>query len=70
MLAVRLDSNLEQQLEELAKAKGSNKSALVRQAVVRMLEDEEDAALAEMAVKRLRSTKSLTKLRKELGLDR
>jgi predicted DNA-binding protein len=70
MLAVRLDSKLEQQLEELAKAKGCSKSTLVRQAVVRMLEDEEDAALAEMAAKRLRSTKSLTKLRKELGLDR
>jgi RHH-type transcriptional regulator, rel operon repressor / antitoxin RelB len=70
MLAVRLDSKLEQQLEELAKAKGSSKSTLVRQAVVRLLEDEEDANLAEMAIKRLRSTKSLTKLRKELGLDR
>jgi predicted DNA-binding protein len=70
MLAVRLDSKLEQQLEELAKVKGSTKSTLVRQAVVRMLEDEEDAALAETAMKRLRSTKSLTKLRKELGLDR
>jgi predicted DNA-binding protein len=70
MLAVRLDSKLERQLEELAKVKGSTKSTLVRQAVERLLEDEEDAALAEMATKRLRSTKSLTKLRKELGLDR
>jgi predicted DNA-binding protein len=70
MLAVRLDSKLEQQLEELAKVKGSTKSTLVRQAVERLLEDEEDAALAEMATKRLRSTKSLMKLRKELGLDR
>jgi predicted DNA-binding protein len=70
MLAVRLDSKLEQQLEELAKVKGSTKSNLVRQAVERLLEDEEDAVLAEMATKRLRSTKSLTKLRKELGLDR
>ncbi|MCU1309453.1 MAG: CopG-like DNA-binding protein [Candidatus Angelobacter sp.] len=70
MLAVRLDSKLEQQLEELAKVKGSTKSTLVRQAVERLLEDEEDTALAEMATKRLRSSKSLTKLRKELGLDR
>jgi predicted DNA-binding protein len=69
MLAVRLDSKLERQLEELAKIKGSTKSTLVRRAVERLLEDEEDAALAEMATKRLRSTKSLTKLRKELGLE-
>ena len=70
MLAVRLESKLEEQLEQLAKVKGSTKSTLVRQAVIRMLEDEEDAELAEMALKRLRSTKSLAKLRKELGLDR
>jgi RHH-type rel operon transcriptional repressor/antitoxin RelB len=70
MLAVRLESKLEEQLEHLAKVKGSTKSTLVRQAVIRMLEDEEDAELAETALKRLRSTKSLAKLRKELGLDR
>jgi predicted DNA-binding protein len=70
MLAIRLDEKLERQLEELARARHSNKSEIVRRAVVRMLEDEEDIRLAESARKRTRSTKPLAQLRKELGLDR
>ena len=40
------------------------------EAIVRMIEDTEDLALAENALRRTRSAKSLRQLRKELGLDR
>lgn len=70
MLAVRLDSNLESKLEALAQARRSSKSELVREAIVRFLEDEEDADLAARALAKTKSPKPLAKLRKELGLDR
>ena len=69
MLAVRLETDLESQLEALARAKHRSKSELVREAILRMLEDEEDADLAAIAQERTKSTKTLAQLRKELGLD-
>jgi len=69
MLAIRLDSELEKALDLLAKARGSNRSALVREAIIRYLEDNEDLELAKESLARTRSTKSLKQLRKELGLD-
>ncbi len=69
MLALRLDQTLEKQLTALAVAKGASKSALIREAILRMLEDEEDFALAEGATQALQSTKPLAELRKELGLE-
>lgn len=69
MLAVRIEKDLETQLEALAKARRSSKSELVREAILRMLEDDEDAELAAMAISQTRSSKSLAQLRKELGLD-
>lgn len=69
MLTVRIEKDLETQLDALAKARRSSKSELVREAVLRLLEDEEDAELASMALSQTRSTKPLAQLRKELGLD-
>lgn len=69
MLAVRLEDELDTQLELLAQAKQSTKSSLVREAILRMLEDEEDLVLAAKAQTQTRSSKSLKRLRKELGLD-
>jgi RHH-type transcriptional regulator, rel operon repressor / antitoxin RelB len=46
-----------------------SKSDLVREAIVRMLEDVEDAELAEMALAQTSSSKPLSQLRKELGLE-
>jgi len=68
MLAVRLDSDLERKLGALARARRSSKSELVRETIVRFLDDEEDAELATRSLARTKSTKSLAKLRKELGL--
>ncbi|MDH3997218.1 MAG: DUF6290 family protein [Desulfuromonadales bacterium] len=70
MLAIRLDKDLEQEIDLLAKEKGSNRSSVVREAIVRYLEDNEDLALAKQALADTRSSKSLKELRKDLGLDR
>ena len=69
MLAIRLEKDLEQELDLLAKSKGSNRSAVVRDAIVRYLEDNEDLELAKQALAETRSSKSLKDLRKDLGLD-
>jgi RHH-type rel operon transcriptional repressor/antitoxin RelB len=69
MFAIRLDKELEQDIDLLAKAKGSNRSAVVREAIVRYLEDNEDLGLAKQAVEDESSNKSLKQVRKELGLD-
>ena len=70
MLAIRLDKELEQAIDMLAEARGSNRSAVVRDAIIRYLEDNEDLDLANQSQSKTRSTKSLNRLRKELGLDR
>ena len=69
MLAIRLDKELEQELDLLAKTRGSNRSAVVREAIVRYLEDNEDLELAKQAITESSDSKSLRDLRKELGLD-
>ncbi|MBW2201878.1 MAG: ribbon-helix-helix protein, CopG family [Deltaproteobacteria bacterium] len=69
MLAVRLDKELEQELDLLAKTRGSTRSAVVREAIIQYLEDNEDILLAKQSLSKMSSTKSLKQLRKELGLD-
>ena len=69
MLAIRLDRELEQELDLLAKTRGSNRSAVVREAIIQYLEDNEDLQLAKESLSKMSSTKSLKQLRKELGLD-
>jgi len=69
MLAIRLDKKIEQDLTLLAKKRGSNRSALVREAILRYMEDNEDLELAIEAKNQTSTRKSLIKLRKELGLD-
>jgi RHH-type rel operon transcriptional repressor/antitoxin RelB len=69
MLAIRLDKELEKQIDLLAKTRGSNRSAVVREAIIQYLEDNEDIQLAKESLKHMNSTKSLKQLRKELGLD-
>ncbi len=69
MLAIRLDKELEKELDLLAKSQGSNRSAVVREAIIQFLEDNEDLQLAKESLSKMNSTKSLKQLRKELGLD-
>ena len=47
MLALRLEAELERRIAALARRQGRNKSALVREALIRYLEDQEDIMLAE-----------------------
>jgi RHH-type rel operon transcriptional repressor/antitoxin RelB len=69
MLAIRLDKELEKALDLLAKTRGSNRSAVVREAIIQYLEDNEDLQLAKESLIKMNSTKSLKQLRKELDLD-
>ncbi|MBW1699691.1 MAG: ribbon-helix-helix protein, CopG family [Deltaproteobacteria bacterium] len=69
MLAIRLDKALEKEIDLLAKTRGSSRSAVVREAIIRYLEDNEDLQLARETLSKMGSTKSLKQLRKELGLD-
>ncbi len=69
MLAIRLDKELEKELDLLAKTRGSNRSAVVREAIIQYLEDNEDIQFAKESLSKMSSTKSLKQLRKELGLD-
>ena len=69
MLALRLEKELEDRIAKVAAAKGSNKSAVVRDAVIRYLEDQEDAALARRARDAGGKSKSIAEVRKALGLD-
>ena len=70
MLAIRLEKELEERIAELAVARGGNKSTVVREAVLRYLEDQEDIALARRAKKGGARGKSIAEVRKALGLDR
>ena len=71
MLAVRLDAELEQRLSWAAKQAGRSKSAFARDAIQTYIEDIEDLAAAEEALRQHDPDKtiSLEQLRRELGLD-
>ena len=70
MLALRLEKELEARVAKVAAAKGSNKSAVVREAVIRYLEDQEDIVLAKRARQTRGKAKTIAEVRKALGLDR
>ena len=72
MLTVRLPENIEKRLNTLAKATKRPKSYYVREAIERVLEDMEDAYLAESAYEEfLKSGEpaiSIDKVENDLGL--
>lgn len=71
MLALRLEAQLEKRVAALARLQGRNKSALVREALIRYMEDQEDILLAEAVVRNLSGEKTLTheEARRALGLE-
>ncbi|MFO8085113.1 MAG: DUF6290 family protein [Desulfobacterales bacterium] len=69
MFAIRLNKEIEKELDLLAKIRGTNRSEVVREAIVQYLEDNEDLELAKNAKNSMQSSKSLKQLRKDLGLD-
>ena len=69
MLAIRIDDELLDELDGLAKKQRKTRSGIVREAIVRFLEDFEDNQSAEFSEKNAASFKSLEDIRKELELD-
>ncbi len=66
MLALRLPDDLEQRLEELARRTGRTKRFYAREAILRHIEDLEDAYLARDRLQRGGERVSLEALEREL----
>ena len=71
MLAVRLDPDLEARLDAVARRTGRSKSYYAREALLEKIEELEDLALLEEALKDPDYGKriSLEEMKRELGLD-
>ncbi len=69
MLAIRLDDELLSEVDALAAQQGRKRSAIVREALIRYLEDMEDVLLAEKALKESGKCLTLQEMRTQLGLD-
>ena len=70
MLAVRLDSSVEDKLSRLAKETGRSKSYYVKEAINNYLEEREDYLLALAVLEKEEPRTSISDVRKELGLER
>lgn len=69
MLTVRLPSEINDRLKDLAEKTGRTKSFYVREAVLKHLEDLEDIYLAERELEKLRTGKSKTYSAEDVGKD-
>jgi len=70
IVSVRLGQDLNVRLIALARLKRRSKSELVRQAIRRLLDDEEDLEMVERALSDRHPAKTLRQLRRQLGLGR
>ena len=70
MATFYLDDELVKRIADLAHRQGRNRSALVREALIRYLEDQEDIETAEAVLFGMKGQKTLTleEARRELGL--
>jgi RHH-type transcriptional regulator, rel operon repressor / antitoxin RelB len=73
MLAIRLPQSIEKRLDRLAKRSGRTKTYYAREAILRHIEDLEDAHEAERILQRVRAGKertyTLDEVARRLGLD-
>jgi RHH-type rel operon transcriptional repressor/antitoxin RelB len=73
MLAIRLPPSVEKRLEKLAQRSGRTKTYYAREAILRYVEDLEDAYEAERILQRVRAgrerTYTLEEVAKRLGLE-
>ena len=71
MLVLRLEDEVEKRVSDLAYRQGRNKSALVREALIRYMEDQEDIEMAEAVLNNMKGQKTLTieEANRALGLD-
>ena len=68
MLGIRLEPELEQKLESLARETGRSKSYYAREAIRQFLEDREDYLKGLAALERREPTITLDELERRLGL--
>ncbi len=66
MLSVRLEPEIEERLDNLARETGRTKNLLVQEAIERYLDDPEDVFLAERVLERLRRGEEKTHLAEEV----
>ncbi|MFW6274507.1 MAG: ribbon-helix-helix protein, CopG family [Spirochaetota bacterium] len=69
MFSVRLDPEIAERLQRLAKETGRSKSYYVKQAIENYLEDREDYLLALSVLEKNEPRKFITEVRRELGLE-
>jgi RHH-type transcriptional regulator, rel operon repressor / antitoxin RelB len=69
MLGIRLEPELEEKLESLARETGRSKSYYAREAIRQFLEDREDYLKGIAALERREPTITLDELERRLGLD-
>jgi RHH-type rel operon transcriptional repressor/antitoxin RelB len=69
MLGIRLDPELEEKLESLAKETGRSKSHYAREAIRPYVEDREDYLKGIAVLERREPTITLDELERRLGLD-
>ena len=70
MLTIRLENELERQLEKLADETGRSKAYFVREAIKNYLEDRSDYLLALKRLEQAGPRVSLEEIERELGLAR
>jgi len=70
MLAVTLDPEMEQELEQLATETGHSKGFYVKEALAEYLDTRTDYLLAIAALEKEEPRTSLVDVRRELGLER
>ena len=68
MLAIRLDSEIENRLDSLAKKTGRTKTYYAREAILEHLEDMEDYYLAVESLQNIGNTYNAGEAKRELGL--
>ena len=66
MLSFRLEPEIEEHLDNLARETGRTKNLLVQEAIERYLDDPEDVFLAERVLERLRRGEEKTHLAEEV----
>ena len=69
MIAVRLDPDIENRLERLAKKTGRTKTFYAREAILEHLEDLEDMYLTKQRLEHPAKTYSAGEVKDELGLS-
>jgi RHH-type rel operon transcriptional repressor/antitoxin RelB len=70
MLGIRLEPELEQKLDSLARETGRSKSYYAREAIRQFLEDREDYLRGIAALERHEPTITLEELERRLGFDK